>query len=170
MRLFHFLTPACALALGCGEHPTAPTDSPAGVGGPALASTTEHFRGSDPIEGSFTSACTSELITLSGTLFFNANFVTAGGNDNHVTVHNRLQVTATSEPSGTTYSFHQILLHNFNTPSGPAPHGTIHDKVVGQLISRGPGPNELFSFDELLVFTGTGEVKVVADHFRSVCH
>jgi hypothetical protein len=169
MRRFYFPLTVCAL-LGCGEQPTATSDAPASLGGPILATTTEHFVGSEPIDGSFPSGCTGELITFSGTLFFTANIVTAGGNANHVTVHNRLVATATAEPSGTRYSFRDIQVHNFNTPSGPAPNGSIIDKEVGHLISRGSAPDELLSFNVHLVFTGTGEMKVVVDKFRTVCH
>lgn len=170
MRRSYFLTTACALALGCGEHPTAPPDSPASSRGPLLASTTQHFVGREPIAGSFPSGCTGEIITFSGTLFFNANIVTAGGNNNHVTVHNRLVATATAEPSGTTYSFHDTQLHNINTPSGPAPNGSIIDKEVGHLISHGSAPDEFLSFNVHLVFTGTGKMKVAVDRFRTACH
>ena len=170
MRHSYFLAIACALVLGCGEHPTAPPDSPASSREPLLASTTQHFVGREPIEGSFLSGCTGEVITFSGTLFFTANIVTAGGNNNHVTVHNLLTATATAEPSGTTYSFRDIQVHNFNTPSGPAPNGSILDKEVGHLISHGSGPDELLSFNVHLVFTGTGEMKVVVDRFRAACH
>ena len=170
MRRFLCLSTACALALGCGEHPTAPLDVAASFGEPQLASTTQHFAGSEPIDGSFTSGCTGELITFSGTLFFNANIVTAGGNANHVTVHNRLVANAIAEPSGTRYSFRDIQLHNFNTPSGPAPHGSIIDKEVGHLISHGSGPDELLSFTVHIVFTGTGAMKIAVDRFRSTCH
>jgi hypothetical protein len=143
MRPFLFLTTACSLALGC-DHPTAPQDPPASSGGPLLASATQHFVGREPIEGSFLSGCTGEEITFSGTLFFTANIVTAGGNNNHVTVHNRLVATATAEPSGTTYSFRDIQVHNFNTPSGPAPNGSIIDKEVGHLISHGSAQTNSF--------------------------
>ena len=85
-------------------------------------------------------------------------------------MHNRLIATATAEPSGATYSFRDIQVHNFNTPSGPAPNGSIIDKEVGHLVSHGSGSDELVSFTQHLVFTGRGEMKVVVDKFRSVCH
>jgi hypothetical protein len=157
---------ASALVLGCGDQqpPTAPGDT-----GPSLAMTAQHFIDTSHFEFSFTSDCTGELITFSGTLFTTVTIVSEPGNDNHVEVVNVLRGTATGEPSGTTYILRDMQLHNFNTPSGPAPNGTITDKEVSVLVSKGPAPNEFFSFDEHLVFTGTGEFNVVVDNERSVC-
>jgi hypothetical protein len=157
---------ASVLVLGCGEQqpPTAPVDA-----GPSLAVTTEHFIDTSPFEFSFTSNCTGELITFSGTLMSTVTIVSEPGNDNHIEVVNVLRGTATGEPSGTKYILLDTQLHNFNTPSGPAPNGTITDKEVSVLVSQGAAPNEFFSFVNRLVFTGTGELMTVVDKVRSVC-
>jgi hypothetical protein len=157
---------AGALALGCSEQqlPTAPVDT-----GSSLAVTTQHFIDTSPFEFSITSNCTGELITFSGTLMSTVTIVSEPGNDNHFEVVNVLRGTATGEPSGTTYILIDTQLHNFNTPSGPAPNGTITNKEVSVLVSQGAAPNEFFSFINRLVFTGTGELNTVVDKVRSVC-
>lgn len=157
---------ASVVVLACGDQqlPTAAVDT-----GPSLAVTTQHFIDTSPFEGSFTSNCTGELITFSGTIMSTVTIVSEPGNDNHVEVVNVLRGTATAEPSGTSYILIDIQLHNFNTPSGPAPNGTITDKAVSVLVSQGAAPNEFFSFVNRLVFTGTGELNTVVDKERSVC-
>lgn len=154
------------LVLGCGEQqqPTAPGDTDL-----SQAPTVQHFISRDPFDFSFFSACTGDVITFSATLFTTVTIVSAPDNDNHIEVVYVLRGTATGEPSGTTYILKDTQLHNFNTPSGPAPNGTITDKEVSVLVSQGSLPNELFAFDTHLVFTGTGQFKVVVDNVRSAC-
>jgi hypothetical protein len=144
-------------------------DDIANATGPSLALTTRHFNTRTPIEDAFVTACTGELVTLVGVMYESVNIVSEPGNDNHIMVNARFHATGTGETSGARYVFRDNLHFSFNTPSGPAPHGTITQHGVGRVVAQGSLENEFLHFDTHLVYTGQGDLMVTVDHFTYEC-
>ena len=172
-RSFLFGTAALAgaLALGCAEpqSPTVPSDSPPPFGRPSLAVTTEHIIGRTPIEFSFVSACTGELVNVTGVISGSLNVVSEPGNDNHFSEDLIFRATGVGETTGATYIIREHHHGSFNTPTGTAPNGTITDHDVAVTITHGSLANEFLHFDLHFVFTGKGELLVTVDNFTSEC-
>lgn len=162
---------AGALALGCGEQqpPTAPADYAPTLDGSSPAVTTEHVIGRTPIEFSFVSACTGELVNVTGVISGSLNVVSEPGNDNHFSENLILRATGIGETTGATYIIREHHHGSFNTPTGTAPNGTITDHDVAVTITNGSLANEFLHFDLHFVFTGQGELLVTVENFTSEC-
>lgn len=129
-----------ALTVGCAEQPspTAPAEEPfAAFGsGPSLSRTTEHSRQRFPIEGSFTSICTGELITYSGVFTQLLNVVTdPAGNQTHGVGRFSFHIEAIGQPSGTKYVGQEEFTIIDRPPNGHTRSGTNIGHEVSTLVS-----------------------------------
>ena len=155
---------------GCGDHTTSPTDQSIGANF-SQAHDALHFSDTEPIQGSFTSSCSGDVITYSGTLFVQGSVVTEpAGYENHGEFNFVLDATATGQPSGSTYIYHEAEHQFFETPSFVAPNGVFMIHHTGLLISKGPGPDSRLTVGFTQVFTPPySDMKVVVDYFTPVC-
>ena len=165
-RLQHTAGAILTIALGACDQNGAPLEPPSG---PSLALTTQHFNMQSPLEDAFVTTCTGELVALTGVIHESFNFVSEPGNDNHISITVRFKATGTGQTSGATYLLRDYFHYGFNTPSGPAPNGTITEHGVGRIVTQGPLDNEFLYFDLHLVYTGLGEPMVTVDNFRFEC-
>ena len=162
-----------ALTVGCAEQPspTAPAEEPLRVRqGPSLSRTTEHSRQRFPIEGSFTSICTGELITYSGVFTQLLNLVTdPAGNQTHGVGRFSFHIKAIGQPSGTKYVGQEEFTIIDRPPIGRTGSGTNIGHEVSTLVSQGSLPNEYFSYNVHFVTTGNGETKITVNNVVSEC-
>jgi hypothetical protein len=94
----------------------------------------EHIREVNPVSFEFESPCNGEIITFSGTEVLTATFVDkpenlANGNSVHNHFTSRTDATGVGPVSGATYTIHDIITQNFESPSPPAPQFTasVHE-------------------------------------------
>ena len=155
-----------ALTVGCAERPspTAPAEEP------SLSRTTEHSRQRFPIEGSFTSICTGEILTYNGVFTQLLNLVTdPAGNQTHGVGRLSFHIKAIGQPSGTKYVGQEEFTIIDRPPIGRTRSGTNIGHEVSTLVSQGSLPNEYFSYNVHFVTTGNGVTKITVDNVVSEC-
>ena len=171
VRLGAAAVAALLAGTGCGDQTTSPADPAIGADA-SQAHTTVHFSEIDPIEGSFTSDCSGDVITYSGTFSLQGTVVfEPAGYDNHGEFNTILDARAIGQPSGSTYIWHEAEHQFFETPSLDAPHGVFMIHHSGMLISQGSGPDSRVMVDFTQVFTPppSSDMKVVVNYFKPVC-
>ena len=138
---------------------------------PNLARTAVHSTTTIPIQGTVTGVtfCTGEDIGWVGTLTTSTNTVSDDGIDFHTSVQETTVLKGTGLITGAQWLVHQQNHFSFNTPNLPAPNFTAGTHVTVELISQGPLPNLLLSFDVHLLATGQGEFKTTVDNFSAKC-
>jgi hypothetical protein len=135
----------------------------------------EHIREVHQVSFEIENPCNGEVIVVSGTEVDQATYVDKPENlENGFSVHNHLQLqidaTGTGPLSGATYSIHDIVMQNFESPSPPAPQFTALFHETAKVTSSDPALG--FSFKALvhvLLNPGTAEFTVTKDVQYATC-
>ena len=137
------------LLLGAALTACTDDDTATAPGGPSFAedaghNAAEHIKEVNAVSFEFESPCNGEIITFSGTEVLTATFVdTPEALENGNSVHNhftsRTDATGTGSVSGATYSIHDIITQNFESPSPPAPQFTASVRENFKVTSTDPG-------------------------------
>ncbi len=135
----------------------------------------EHIKQVNPVSFEIENPCNGEVIVVSGTEVLQATYVDKPENlENGFSVHNhfrsQVDATGTGPLSGATYSIHDVIMQNFESPSPPAPQFTSSFHETAEVTSSDPALDFAFTaLVHVLLNPGTAEFTVTKDRQEATC-
>ena len=164
-----------AALAACDQNGAAPSPTEPSFAIDAGHNAAEHIKEVNQVSFEIVNPCNGEVIVFSGTEVLRATFVDKPENlENGFSVHNNLvsqvDATGTGPSSGATYSIHDIVTQNFESPSPPAPQFTASFHDTAKVTSSDPALD--FTIKQLvhvLLNPGTAEFTVTKDQLEVTC-
>jgi hypothetical protein len=135
----------------------------------------EHLKEVNQVSFEIENPCNGEVIVFSGTEVFQATLVDKPENlENGFSVHNYFQsqvdATGTGPLSGATYTIHDIVMANFESPSPPAPQFTATFRETAKITASNPALDfTIKALVHVLLNPGTAEFTVTKDLEGATC-